>query len=109
MATVQSWSLVLDHFVEFDIERLRTHHHFLNKMWQVSRFVIMHINKHGVGEGKKLNLMDKWMLHQTAEFIQQSNAALQDYNLNAYVDYVENFWIRHFCDVYVVSILCSKF
>jgi valyl-tRNA synthetase len=83
-------------------ERIEGYRHFVNKLWNASRFALMH------GEGLKpglpagdLELKDRWILSRLGSVTAQVNDALETYRFNEAANSLYQFVWREFCDWYL--------
>lgn len=100
--------------IHWDIQKLIGYHNFCNKLWNVSRFILMHtVNQDcGISATEKLfSLPDQWIsekLNQTIKFFYKS---LKDYKFDKIINILYEFIWRQFCDWYIEfakSILCNE-
>ncbi len=87
-------------------ERIEGYRHFVNKIWNASRFTLM--NLAGVKVGGELpepkSLADRWMLSRLQEIIHQVNEALDSYHFNEAASVIYQFTWHEFCDWYLEMI-----
>jgi len=83
-------------------ERIEGYRHFVNKLWNASRFTLMHADgcEPGLPAGT-LELKDRWILSRLNSVIAQVNEALEAYRFNEAANTLYQFVWREFCDWYV--------
>ena len=83
-------------------ERIEGYRHFVNKLWNASRFALMHVDgcEPGLPAGN-LELKDRWILSRLNSVIIQVRDALEDYRFNEAANALYQFVWREFCDWYV--------
>jgi valyl-tRNA synthetase len=84
-------------------ERVEGYRHFINKIWNASRFTLM--NLEGVTAAgvlpKPKRLADRWMLSRLQEIFRQVNEALESYHFNEAASVIYQFTWHEFCDWYL--------
>ena len=83
-------------------ERIEGYRHFVNKLWNASRFALMHVEGYEPGlptEG--LALKDRWILSRLNSVIAQVSESLEAYRFNEVANTLYQFVWREFCDWYV--------
>jgi len=83
-------------------ERIEGYRHFVNKLWNASRFALMHADNvaPGLPEGG-LELKDHWILSRLNSVIAQVSEALEGYRFNEAANALYQFTWREFCDWYL--------
>ena len=83
-------------------ERIEGYRHFVNKLWNASRFALMHVEgcTPGLPAGN-LELKDRWILSRLNSVIIQVRDALEGYRFNEAANALYQFVWREFCDWYV--------
>jgi len=83
-------------------ERIEGYRHFVNKLWNASRFALMHVEgfEPGLPAGD-LELKDRWILSRLASVTAQVNDALENYRFNEAANSLYQFVWREFCDWYL--------
>ncbi|MFX0125477.1 MAG: valine--tRNA ligase [Candidatus Hodarchaeota archaeon] len=90
-----------------DPRQLDAAHHFLNKIWQSTRFVLNnvqesellpHINEINK---KELRISDKWILSRLNHLIQTITDCMEDYDYLKVSREIKNFYWNEFCDWYI--------
>jgi valyl-tRNA synthetase len=89
--------------VRLSEERIEGYRHFVNKIWNASRFTLM--NLQGVAVDEQLpypqRLADRWILSRLQEIIQQTQEALDSYHFNEVANGLYQFTWHEFCDWYL--------
>lgn len=88
--------------MRFYNERVENSRNFANKLWNASRFVMMHIGdsepKAGIGD---LTAADKWILSKVNSLAKNVTANLDSYELGIAVQNVYDFIWDEYCDWYI--------
>ena len=86
-------------------ERIEGYRHFVNKVWNASRFALMNLPEHGepraVDLGAVKGLHHKWILNRLEEIKVEEDAALESYRFNDAAQCVYKFLWNEFCDWYL--------
>ena len=92
--------------IKFHIGRLEAIRNFCNKVWNASRFVI--INIEGYQEGSynlnEATLIDKWLLNEYRETIEEVTKNIDKYELGLAADTIYEFIRNSFCDWYIEGV-----
>jgi valyl-tRNA synthetase len=92
--------------VRLSEERIGGYRHFVNKLWNASRFTLM--NLEGVEAAGALpepkRLADRWMLSRLQEIVRQVSKALDSYHFNEAASVLYQFTWHEFCDWYLEMI-----
>jgi valyl-tRNA synthetase len=92
--------------VRLSEERIEGYRHFVNKLWNASRFTLM--NLEGVEVAGPLpepkRLADHWMLSRLQEIVRQVSEALDSYHFNEAASVLYQFTWHEFCDWYLEMI-----
>jgi valyl-tRNA synthetase len=92
--------------VRLSEERIEGYRHFVNKLWNASRFTLM--NLEGVEAAGPLpepkRLADRWMLSRLQEIVRQVCKALDSYHFNEAANVLYQFTWHEFCDWYLEMI-----
>lgn len=94
--------------IKFDEQRVEGYRHFLNKIWNVARFISMNL-KEGeellpVKEIRNLSLADRWILSRLSAVASEANRSLEEYRFNDYAGTLYQFVWHELCDWYVEMI-----
>ncbi|MFP3869296.1 MAG: valine--tRNA ligase [Syntrophobacteria bacterium] len=89
--------------VRLSEERIEGYRHFVNKLWNASRFTLLNL------KGAVLNqplpnsqqLADRWVLSRLHEVVRQVNEALDYYHFNDAASALYQFTWHEFCDWYL--------
>ena len=100
--------------IKFDEKRVEGYRHFLNKIWNVARFISMNIKEGeeiiSVPELCKndsqiaLALADRWILSRLSTVCSDVNKSLEDYRFNDTASILYRFIWHELCDWYVEMI-----
>ena len=74
---------------------------FITKLWNASKFAIMHLEDYNGEKPKKLEAVDKWMLSKIGSVIKNSTDSFNKYEYSRTKADVENFFWHDFCDDYM--------
>lgn len=82
--------------------------HFVNKLWNASRFVSMGFDDRPIAElegrlpaSSELKLADRWILSRLAQVVQKVDAAFERYDFAEGVRELQSFTWGEFCDWYI--------
>jgi valyl-tRNA synthetase len=97
--------------IKLSEERVLGYRHFVNKIWNGSRFVMM--NLEGAVETdpdkRTFTLEDRWILTRTGEVAQEVSKALEEYRFNDAASGCYQFVWHEFCDWYLEMIKPSLY
>ncbi|MGA1867490.1 MAG: valine--tRNA ligase [bacterium] len=86
-------------------ERIEGYRHFVNKIWNAARFVMINLKDYNNNPEykslKNLSLADRWILHRVNSLINQVTEALESYQFNEAANLFYQFWWHEFCDWYI--------
>ena len=84
-------------------KRIEGYRHFVNKIWNASRFVLMNLEGYTPGELDLPSLapVHGWILSRLAHAVDQANEALEAYEFDKYAGVIYQFTWHEFCDWYV--------
>jgi valyl-tRNA synthetase len=74
---------------------------FINKLWNASRFVSMHLKDYKPAGQPQLELIDRWALTKLNTVIRESTAGFEGYEYSKAKIAVEQFFWGDFCDNYL--------
>ncbi len=80
---------------------VRTGQKTINKLWNASKFVFMHLKDYKHKEPKHLEVMDLWLLSKLQHLIKQSTESFENYEFYKVKSGVDNFFWNVFCDYYL--------
>jgi len=93
--------------VKLSEERIEGYRHFVNKLWNAARLVLMNCEDAGalpeVTE-KPVSLWHRWILSRLQRVIAEVEESLKDYHFNQYAHVLYHFVWREFCDWYLEMI-----
>ncbi len=83
--------------------RIEGYRHFVNKIWNASRFVLMNLEGYAPGDLDVENLapVHKWILSRLSHAVSQVHEALEGYEFDKYAGIIYQFTWHEFCDWYV--------
>jgi len=101
--------------VKFDEQRVEGYRHFINKLWNATRFILMNLES---GSGYKkiveaelasrsaknvhdADLASRWILSSLAHTAEAVNIALSEYRFNDAASFIYQFTWHEFCDWYI--------
>ena len=93
--------------IKFDEKRVEGYRHFLNKIWNVARFISMNIkDEGGIRPAKELpkdvlSLADRWILSRLSSVCSEMDTALKEYRFNDSASILYQFVWHELCDWYV--------
>lgn len=94
--------------VKFSRKKVEGYRHFINKIWNVSRFISMNIKDdtviRPVSELKELSLANRWILSRLSSVAEEVNVSLEEYRFNDSASILYQFVWHELCDWYVEMI-----
>jgi valyl-tRNA synthetase len=100
--------------IKFSEKRVEGYRHFLNKIWNVARFISMNIKEDTeIISGRELcrndsaaafTLADRWILSRLSAVCTEVNTSLEEYRFNDTASLVYQFMWHELCDWYVEMI-----
>jgi valyl-tRNA synthetase len=93
--------------IRFSEERVEGYRHFVNKLWNATRFIMMNIKtvetQREVAAQRlmALNLSARWILSRLAATADNVNKALEEYRFNDAASDIYQFIWHEFCDWYI--------
>jgi valyl-tRNA synthetase len=92
--------------IKLSEKRVEGYRNFINKLWNVARFALMHLNKGyaHIDADAALSLPDRWILARLALTTQQVTTALDEYRFNEAAGAAYQFVWHEFCDWYVEAV-----
>ena len=89
--------------MRFFLEKVESSRNFANKLWNASRFVLMHLDEDSSDslEDLELESSDKWILSNLQYLIENMNINLSKYELGIAASNLYNFVWDEFCDWYI--------
>jgi len=88
--------------IKMSEKRVEGYRNFVNKLWNASRFSLMHLNK-GCDDidYNQLSLPDRWILSRLNTVTENVNDALDNYRFNEAAGTIYKFVWHEFCDWYL--------
>ena len=91
--------------VVFDLGRVEGYRNFCNKLWNASRFVLMHTEGQDTGLDPSarvsLGLPERWILSRLQQAVQGINEAIGDYRFDVASQRLYEFIWNEYCDWYL--------
>lgn len=92
--------------IKFSEDRVEGYRHFVNKLWNASRFILMntaqlHHSESFSRDRLTLSLPGKWILSRLAAAAENMDTALSEYRFNDAVSSIYQFIWHEFCDWYI--------
>ena len=86
--------------------RLRNSRQFINKVWNISRFVLLHVlpereERPPVPDPAALDVAHRWVLHRTSELAGEIDEAFERYRFDVAADRVYHFVWHEYADWYI--------
>jgi valyl-tRNA synthetase len=101
--------------IKLDEERIEGYRFFINKIWNASRFALMHVSdfddsiRNVADRPQELPLVHQWILSRTARTISEVRFGLDDYHFNEMASANYQFIWHEFCDWYLEWIKADLF
>jgi len=89
--------------IKLSEERVEGYRHFINKLWNASRFALMHLKgfETDASEEPALVLADRWILSRLNSLVETVTKSLDEYRFNDAASALYQFVWHEFCDWYV--------
>ena len=88
--------------VKMSESRVEGYRHFVNKLWNASRFALMHITSKDINiDYEKLSLAEKWILSRCAHTSLLVKQGIENYKFNEAASAVYKFVWHEFCDWFI--------
>ncbi len=89
--------------IKFSEERIEGYRHFINKIWNAARFVLMNLDDDTKAEFRKedLDICDVWILSSLQKTIKEVRKSLKEYRFNDAAQAIYQFSWYKFCDWYI--------
>ena len=89
--------------MRFYWERVEASRNFANKVWNASRFIMMHLGDNTITEPayEELNEADKWILSEVNTLAKDVTENMEKYELGIAVQKIYDFVWTEFCDWYI--------
>ncbi len=92
-------------YIRLSKDKIETFRNFTNKIWNVSRFSLTHLEEFNPKEVKEENLQfslfDEWILNQLNQTIKKVSDSLQNFKFSDAAMAIYEFTWNYFCDWYV--------
>jgi len=85
-------------------ERIDGYRHFINKVWNASRFALMHLEEGAPAldiDPKELSLVNRWILSRLENAVKEVHRALKNFKFNEAAGAIYHFVWHEFCDWYL--------
>ena len=90
--------------IPFKEKDLKAGQKFLTKLWNASRFALMHLKDYKPQKPEKLELIDKWAMSKINKVIDKATKAMNNYKTSESKFVTEQFFWNTFCDNYLEMI-----
>ncbi len=96
--------------IKMSEKRVEGYRHFINKIWNASRFVMMHIKDSNFGKIEfnlkdlSLSLPDRWIISRLKKVIHDVAVSLDEYKFNDAAGCLYRFVWHEFCDWYLEAV-----
>ncbi|MCG6911705.1 MAG: valine--tRNA ligase [Deltaproteobacteria bacterium] len=91
--------------VKMSEKRVEGYRHFVNKLWNATRFSLMHIQDGATGIPREhISLADRWILSRLGKTVESVAGALDGYRFNEAASAVYNFVWHELCDWYIEAV-----
>jgi valyl-tRNA synthetase len=93
--------------IRFSEERVEGYRHFVNKLWNAARFIMMNMQTADIQMSKigheraAFNVSARWILSRLALAVDNINKALDEYRFNDAASDIYQFIWHEFCDWYI--------
>jgi valyl-tRNA synthetase len=88
--------------VKMSADRVEGYRNFVNKLWNASRFALMHITeKDTIIDPDKLSLTERWILSRSAATALAVKQGIENYKFNEAASAVYQFVWHEFCDRFI--------
>lgn len=74
---------------------------FLTKLWNASRFILLHLKDYKIKKPQKIETMDKWLLQKLSESLKNTKKMYLSYNIVGAKREIEKFFWNILCDNYI--------
>jgi valyl-tRNA synthetase len=90
--------------IKFSEERVEGYRHFVNKLWNASRFIMMNLNSSDMSDDidiKDMDLSERWILSRLSDAADTINNALEEFRFNDAANAIYQFIWGELCDWYI--------
>ncbi len=85
----------------FSEDELKISSRFLTKLWNASRFSLMHLEDYDGQRPERLLPIDQWIMERSQETLSRSAAAFSEYEVGSARQEIDGFFWNDFCDQYL--------
>ncbi len=82
-------------------KKIEGYRHFVNKLWNAARFVLMNLDEEVDGIEEPLKKEDRWILTRLSQLSREVSRAIEEYRFNDAANMCYQFVWYEFCDWYV--------
>lgn len=87
--------------IKFAEERVEGYRHFVNKLWNAARFIMMNVKSEEVEYKQPTDLASRWILSRLSSTVDEVNKALEDCRFNDAANSAYQFVWHELCDWYI--------
>ncbi|MCP3899999.1 MAG: valine--tRNA ligase [Desulfobacteraceae bacterium] len=92
--------------VKMSEDRVEGYRHFVNKLWNASRFALMHIDENSMKNDcldniSELSRLEQWILSRSADTVNKVKHSIEEYKFNEAAGDIYQFVWHEFCDWYL--------
>lgn len=90
--------------IRFSEERVEGYRHFINKIWNASKFILGNLNAAGLSDipaPEKPDLASRWIMSRLGSAVEDVNRHLENYRFNEAANTIYQFMWHEFCDWYI--------
>jgi valyl-tRNA synthetase len=89
--------------IKLSEERILGYRHFVNKIWNAARLVLMNLDPEGHVKGKETvySLPDRWILTRLGQVAEEITKAIEAFRFNDAANHCYHFIWHEFCDWYL--------
>jgi valyl-tRNA synthetase len=87
--------------VKFAEDRVEGYRHFVNKLWNASRFIMINTEGFLADPDRTLSLPSRWILSRLSATVEEMNKSLEEYRFNDAASSIYQFIWHEFCDWYI--------
>lgn len=90
--------------IKFDMARVEGYHHFCNKLWNATRFVLQNTEDYmqDLDDGAfQYGLSEQWILSKLQQVIAECRSHIENYRFDLLAQSLHDFIWHHYCDWYL--------
>eukprot|EP01100_Stratorugosa_tubuloviscum_P012307 TRINITY_DN57_c1_g1_i6.p1 TRINITY_DN57_c1_g1~~TRINITY_DN57_c1_g1_i6.p1 ORF type:complete len:1271 (-),score=628.85 TRINITY_DN57_c1_g1_i6:58-3870(-) len=92
--------------INLEVNRIVAYRNFCNKIWNATKFSLMTLGNDFIPTEQIQKIVsgsyaDQWILSKLNNAIKTANEAIYNYEFGQATTAIYNFWLYHFCDVYL--------